>query len=180
MTPSTLTLDLSLTRTGWARRHRDHTTHGVLTSSHGAKQPEQRLDDLGQQIAHLADAAAIVAIEGLSYSSRGSTLDQVHALHWHIRLVLHHAATPTAVVPPAVIKRYGCGRGNADKQAMLAAAIKRLDYTTDRPDDNEVDALWLLALTCDAYGHPTVAVPKAQRDPAVAAVDWPEPRQEAA
>lgn len=178
MTPSTLTLDLSLTRTGWARRRHGDVSHGVLTSSHGPAEPEQRLDDLGLQIARLAADADLVAIEGLSYGSRGSTLDQVHALHWHARLVLHRSAIPTAVVPPAVIKRYATGRGNADKQAMLAAAIKRLGYTTDQPDDNESDALWLLALACDAYGHPTAAVPQAQRDAAVDAVTWPELRQE--
>lgn len=50
---------------------------------------------------------------------------------------------PYEGVPVATIKRHATGRGNADKDAMTAAACRKW---TDRAiaDDNESDALWLL------------------------------------
>lgn len=50
---------------------------------------------------------------------------------------------PFLGVPVGAIKRYATGRGNADKPAMLAAAQAKLGYAGT--DDNEADALWLLA-----------------------------------
>lgn len=52
-----------------------------------------------------------------------------------------HHEIPYAGVPVATIKKSACGRGNADKPAMVAEA-KRLGY--DVSDDNEADAIHLL------------------------------------
>ena len=45
------------------------------------------------------------------------------------------------------MKRFATSNGNASKPMMIAAAQKKLGYTGD--NDNEADALWLLALTRD-------------------------------
>ena len=48
---------------------------------------------------------------------------------------------PYAGVPVGTIKRHGPGRGNADKDAVIAA-VRALGF--DPADDNEADALALL------------------------------------
>lgn len=170
--------DLSLTRTGIAAP--DGNAH-VLRPPHGAKQPEERLAWLRRSL--LAEVTehdvTIVALEGFSFGSRGRTLDQVHGLGWIIRMALREAEVPYVIVPPSTLKRYATGRGNADKAAMQMAAQKRLGYDTDKPDDNEVDSLFLRAMAMDAYGCPVAKVPQAQRD-SLAAVTWPRLARSAA
>lgn len=57
-----------------------------------------------------------------------------------------HHSIPYQGVPVGTIKRHATGKGNADKAAMLAAARAR-GHTP--ADDNEADALALLALVTD-------------------------------
>lgn len=165
-------VDLSLTRTGIAAPEGNA---GVLKPVYGSKEPERRLRWVRDEVVTLARShrAALVCMEGFSFGSKGRALDQIHGLGWLVRIALREASVPYVIVPPSVLKRYATGRGNADKAAMQMAAQKRLGYDTDRPDDNEVDALWLRALALDAYGCPAVTVPKAQRDGSIAAVTWP-------
>jgi hypothetical protein len=75
-----------------------------------------------------------------------------------------------ADVPPASLKKFACGKGNAKKEEMLAAAIRRLGYEGSSFD--EVDALWLRAMGCEALATPLVKMPAAHLD-ALKAVDWP-------
>ncbi|OQA29935.1 MAG: hypothetical protein BWY59_00027 [Verrucomicrobia bacterium ADurb.Bin345] len=57
---------------------------------------------------------------------------------------------PYQGVPVATIKRHGTGKGNADKTAMIAAAVNRGWNPTD---DNEADALWILDWARNQYGQ---------------------------
>jgi Holliday junction resolvasome RuvABC endonuclease subunit len=117
--------------------------------------------------------ADLVALEGFAFGARGRAVFDIGGIGWVIRVAIHEAGIRYVEIPPAVLKRYATGRGNADKQAMQMAAVKRLGYASDKPDDNEVDALWLRALAMDAYHAPVCEVPRAQRDASVAAVTWP-------
>lgn len=49
---------------------------------------------------------------------------------------------PYCGVPVGTIKKHATGKGNADKDKMIAAAREKLGYVGS--DDNEADALWLL------------------------------------
>jgi Holliday junction resolvasome RuvABC endonuclease subunit len=53
---------------------------------------------------------------------------------------------PYEGVPVGTIKKHATGKGNANKEAMIAAAVAR-GYTPC--DDNEADALALLHLTLE-------------------------------
>ena len=53
---------------------------------------------------------------------------------------------PYSGVPVATIKKHATGKGNAKKDAMIAAAEAR---GWKPGDDNEADALWLLAATLE-------------------------------
>lgn len=57
-----------------------------------------------------------------------------------------------AAFSPAQIKKHATGKGNADKQAMIAAAKKKW-IDREITDDNEADALWLLDLATSEYNQ---------------------------
>lgn len=49
---------------------------------------------------------------------------------------------PYRGVPVGTVKKHATGKGNANKDAMIAAAKEKLGYEGN--DDNEADALWIL------------------------------------
>lgn len=179
LSPRILGLDVSLTRTGYALP--DGSAGTIRPTTRGCERMVEIrdvvyntcVDSLGYPDVDL------VVIEGFAYG-RPNKAHDIGGIGWIVRVVLHEAGIRYVDVPPAVLKRYATGRGNADKLSMLMAAIARLDYTDEKPDDNVVDALWLRALALDAYGHPVCKVPQAQRDAAVKAVTWPRLRKAAA
>lgn len=50
---------------------------------------------------------------------------------------------------PSEIKKHATGKGNAGKDLVMAAAMKRWKFVLD---DNQADALWLLDLAEKEYG----------------------------
>lgn len=118
------------------------------------------------------DTADIVVLEDYAYS-RANQAHQIGELHGVIRLALHEAEIPVALVAPTARAKYATGKGNAGKAEVLAAAIRRLGY--DSHDDNEADALWLRQMAIDHYGLtlPSAPMPAANRE-ALGKVDWPE------
>jgi Holliday junction resolvasome RuvABC endonuclease subunit len=71
---------------------------------------------------------------------------------------------PYQGVPVGTIKSYACGKGNADKQAMIAAVRER---GFEPADDNEADAiailLWALETNGGWHEHSCGNVPQARR-----------------
>lgn len=63
----------------------------------------------------------------------------------HLLAFCEENKVPCDSIPVGTIKKHACGKGNADKAAMLAAArAKWPEYPCQ--DDNEADARWLLDL----------------------------------
>lgn len=167
-----LAIDPSLTALGWACDNGPNVIHGIVTSQPPTN--EQRLLRLATAVRNLArdHNAQIVAIENLAYSMKSRSVTDLAGLHWTIRNILYGAQIPVAIVPSNIIKKYATGKGNAPKDQVLAAAIRRLGYTGH--DNNESDALWLHALLSDALRQPVVTVPKTHRD-ALNTLTLPEP-----
>lgn len=171
MTPRVVAFDLSLTRTGCAL------PDGSLCSLTPPKASSSGMPRLAWIRAAVLDAAAgcgVVVLEGYSLgqargSSRSHSLGELGGV---VRLALYEAGLPYADVAPASLKRYATGRGNAGKEEVLAAAIRRLGYAGH--DNNEADAAWLRTMALDHYGQPCAAIPARQRE-ALAGVQWPEP-----
>lgn len=161
-----LALDLALTVSGFA---------GPSASGTFGPSPDRgmaRLAWVREEVLVLAEGADLVAIEGYSFGSRG----RQHAtgeLGGVIRLALWERDIPVVDVPPSSLKKYATGRGNAGKDQVLAAAIRRLGFQGH--DHNEADALWLRTMAQDRYGlhDGGPAVPKAHRS-ALDGVAWPE------
>lgn len=173
MSPVVVGLDLSLTATGYAgpdgtrviksTGHKDATLH----------ERAQRLDDLVNQITYFALCQAadppalaappdLVVIEAPSFgqSRQGGTHDR-SGLWWLVVTELARGAVDLIEVPPATLKKYVTGKGNAKKPDMRMAIYKRFDV--DIEDDNEADAFALRALGLDLLGHPLAPMPAANR-----------------
>lgn len=157
-TPIFIGLDLSLTSTGIASIHGDVVTVRRVTSkaTHGTTaDTADRLDRIVADIlgnVPLSDNTH-VAIEGPSFGSTGPGQHVRGGLWWMIRRELAKASIDTIIAAPATVKKYATGKGNASKDAVLAAVIKRYPQV-DITGNDEADALVLAAIAARVGGDP--------------------------
>jgi hypothetical protein len=164
--PLVVGLDLSLTATGIAYGD----GHGTTTTIGGpATHGDRRLLGIAAHVRKLALGAHLAVIEDLPTHAQAAGITGM--VHGAVRLILIQLGVRYALVPPATLKRYATGRGNAGKPEMAVASFKRagLEFT----DDNQCDAWWLRAAGLDYLGHPIVALPADQRA-ALLRVRWPK------
>lgn len=136
-TGKVLALDLSLTSTGVA--------HGGGTSRITPKcRGVERLAEIRDAVKDLTLSISpdVVAIEGYAYA-RANQAHQMGELGGVIRLLLYDMGIKYREVPPASLKKWATGRGNADKETMLETAIRKHGFQGHGND--EADA-WLLML----------------------------------
>ena len=157
-------VDLSLTSTGVAIAHGDTTTVQRVTSKgrKGATSAEQteRLVDLVERIAAAVPVTehTRIAIEGPSFGSTGSAAHIIAGLWWLVRRYLRD--DDVVIVPPGTVKKYATGSGSAQKDAVLAAVVRRYPHV-DVTGNDEADALVLAAIAARIDGHPFDEVPAA-------------------
>lgn len=156
-----LGLDLSLTSTGWAHQGE----HGVIrTSDNGVG----RLINIRDKVRDLVGIQTdLVVIEGYAYG-RPNQATHLGELGGVIRVLMWELLVPFVEISPATLKKTATGNGNAPKEEMLAAAIRRLGYTGHSFD--EADAMWLAWCGEAAYGWRETT--KQQAD-ALRKVAWP-------
>lgn len=176
-------IDLSLASTGIARID---TAWGTTTVdrivSKGKKDAclfdrYTRLDRIACQAAKLAEDADLVVIEGPSFgqSRQGGEHDRA-GLWWMVAQLILCFPTPLVEVPPATLKKYATGKGNAPKDAVLAAVVRRYP-DVDVAGNDQADALVLAAMGARRLGEPIEAsLPIAHLD-AMTKVAWPELEQ---
>lgn len=163
MTLRVAAFDLSLLSTGVAD---SSGTRRIQSKAKG----EKRLIEIRDEVLAVACQADIAVLEGYSYGSPNQA-HPVGELGGVVRVGLYEAGVPFEVVPPAVVKVYGTGRGNAPKDEMLLAAVRRFGYQGSSHD--EADALILYCLTMHALGAPVVQVP-ATHLRALQSLSWAE------
>ena len=141
-----LALDLG-TQTGWALRSRD----GSIISGSESFRPGRfegggmrflRFKRWLTEIKQSVDGIDAVYFEEVR---RHAGVDAAHAYGGfmaHLTAWCEHHQIPYQGVPVGTIKKAATGKGNAGKDAMIAAARAR---GFDPQDDNEADALALLA-----------------------------------
>lgn len=156
-TPIYVGLDLSLTSTGVAIIHGNVTTVQRLTSkgSKGATTAQQteRILNIVERIARAVPDTehTRIAVEGPSYGSTGSAAHILGGLWWMVRAYLRDS--DVIVVPPGTVKKYATGKGNAGKDEVLAAVVRRYPTVEVRGND-EADALVLAAIVARLNGAP--------------------------
>lgn len=150
-----LGLDLSLTSTGWAVVDDDSRDYGRIATGHRGM---RRLALLRDEVLTLAGRGPdLIAVEGYSMGSRSSAVTGLAELGGVVRLALTEAGHRWVDVSPSTLKTYATGKGNASKNDVLAAAIRRLGY--DGSSSDEADALWLACLARACLGAPVVDLP---------------------
>lgn len=147
-------IDLSLTSTGVARLADGARCFTIPTKPELAL--GMRLELIKNGIwGAVADADLVVVEDVVATARNGATVAMVQGL---IRWMLWRDHVPHTFVPPATLKVFATGRGNADKGAMIAEACRRLDYQGTSGD--EADALWLAHLGAHLLGRPAVDLPQ--------------------
>jgi Holliday junction resolvasome RuvABC endonuclease subunit len=102
----------------------------------------------------------LVTLEGISFASSGTG---AHALHWlwgRIVDLTTAYAVELLVVPPSLRMKYATGKGNANKDAVLAATIRRFP-NVDVTGNDVADATILAAIGCRHLGLPIDDMPRA-------------------
>lgn len=164
-------LDLSLTSTGIARIVGTHVSVDRIRPKNTGHERLQTVVDIVSSVTGSAD---LVVIEGPSYGSASSSQRGHHeraGLWWLITHDLWAADRRVAVVPPTQLKTYATGKGNAGKDDVLTAVVRRFPDVAVRGND-DADALVLAAMGADHLGQPLVTMPAEHRK-ALAKVEWP-------
>jgi crossover junction endodeoxyribonuclease RuvC len=169
-------LDLSLTATGVAiiagidgHLASETTTLRSSPSGTGLAARERRADAIAAAVEMHIAGAAMVVVEGPSLGSRDGHVWDRAGLWWHVvRRCMTYA--PVVEIPPATVKRWATGKGNADK-ATVAASLARLWPDVEPANDNEFDALALATIGAQRLGLPVPS--RAHHADALAKVDWP-------
>lgn len=155
---SILALDLG-THTGWALHHPD----GTITSGTEHFQPGRfegggmrylRFKRWLTEVKQAADGIDAVYFEEVR---RHAGVDAAHAYGGfmaHLTAWCEHHQIPYQGVPVGTIKKHATGKGNAGKEAVMAA-MQAKGFAPG--DDNEADALalldWALAQTVEGACH---------------------------
>ena len=122
-------------------------TFGSRPTTDTIRDRSRRHHHLAREVCDLAGigTADLVVIEAPSYGSRdGHAWDRAH-VWW---MIVDHALThsvPVISVPPARVKKFATGKGNADK-TTVAIAVARLWPDVMPANDNEADALALASI----------------------------------
>ena len=119
----------------------------------------------------------VIEAPSLAQKSQAGTLDR-NGLWWLIVNRLHTLGIPVVEVSPSTLKKFATGKGNATKEAMVAAAARRLPHVDTGDQADRADALWLAAMGADAYGCPLVDLPITHRA-ALDGVVWSGARRSA-
>ncbi|WP_134579543.1 hypothetical protein [Cryobacterium sp. Hh11] len=96
----------------------------------------------------------LLIIEGMAFGAKSSSLDKIHA-HWWlvVKFLCEFVDQEPVVITSGQRCKYATGKGNAPKDVVLAAVIKR--YTQADPKGNdEADAVIFAAMGARHLGHP--------------------------
>jgi Holliday junction resolvasome RuvABC endonuclease subunit len=165
--PLVVGLDLSLTCTGVAGA--DWTDH-IRTKLRG----DARLGYLEAQVASFIKAANLVVMEGPSYGHANlAGHEDLAGLRVLVRRYCWRNSIPYAVMPPASLKLYASGRGNATKGEVRSAVADRYGIHTEGAGRyDEADALTAAAAGLDWLGYPLAPVPE-RNARALDGCQWP-------
>lgn len=159
----TVGLDLSLTKTGYAIVGGDGIVlaSGVIKSKPSGDSPlaeTQRIVKIAEEVVQkidevcLEDDPVLVAIEGLAFMAKGTSLVQLAGLNYLIRTLLAQFHWPFLIVAPTTLKKFITGSGKGDKDMMMMSVFK--NYGFESMDNNECDSYALAVCGMALLGNP--------------------------
>lgn len=159
-------LDPSLTRTGIAVLDVYDRPTPVLrcVESTGKKGDDWetrylRIASLTGRIVDAVPSGALVLIESPSYASASTSSHDRSGLWWRVYGRLSERGCQILTVAPSQRMKYATGKGNAPKDAVLAAAVRRYPGI-DIKNNDEADAVVLLAMGLRLVGRAIDDLPK--------------------
>ena len=101
---------------------------GFLGSIHGEmfsewNQDMERYQSIADWAIDILKDVKQVALEGYAYSATGKVF-HIAENTGVLKYKLFQEGIPTTVIPPTEVKKFGSGKGNADKQMMHGAFLK--------------------------------------------------------
>ncbi|MEC5149189.1 hypothetical protein [Cryobacterium sp. GrIS_2_6] len=144
-------IDLSMTSTGIAV-----IANGVIATHTITSKPDAgtlrsflaRSEKIAEQIdkAVIFDRTDLVVIEGMAFGAKSSSLDKIHA-HWWlvVKYISEFVDQEPVVITSGQRCKYATGKGNAPKDKVLAAVIKRYAQVDVKGND-EADAVIFAAM----------------------------------
>lgn len=160
-------IDISITATGVAL------PNGALTTWTPTVAGDMRLVELADRTNALAanEHPDLAVIEDALFTGRANRNTGIVLMaHGVIRTAFLRRNIPIVYVPPATLKIYACGTGQATKHDMMIELYKRTGL--DVRDDNQADAWWLRAMGCAGLGAPVLELPKTHTR-ALDKIRWP-------
>lgn len=150
-------IDLSLTGSGIARVSLD----GIRLSLVGSKgsadatlvKRYERLADLRARLLAQLDGVDLAVVEQPAYHSFSGHAHDRSGLWWSVVSSLLSGGIRVVEVAPATLKKYATGKGNANKDLMVATMARR--FPAEAVDDNNLaDALALACVAARLAGCP--------------------------
>lgn len=181
MTTRVVGIDSSLTRTAVAIIDTAADYHDIRTLPTTGKtdatllERATRIDRIASWVGDLLATygEGLVVIEGPSFASSGSGTHDRAGLWWLIVEACGNAGLGVPVeVSPHSRQKYATGRGNAGKDEVLAAVVRRYP---DAPvtNNDEADAWVLACMGARAVGHPVDDPLPQTHLAAMAKIQWP-------
>lgn len=177
-------MDLSLTASGVAATHDHHGEPRILARTvHTRRYVDKGVDhrrihdilvDLG---AAVRSNPHIVMMEGGYVGQQNNTME-LSGLRHIVGQWLWARGVPYATVAPATLKVFATGRGNTHgenkvtKQEVREAVTAEYGHLVHIGDDNQADAVALMAMCLDHYGQPLAPLRESHRR-ALKVVAWP-------
>lgn len=153
-------LDLSLTSTGVVVLNAKETLCSMALKSK-YKEAIRLLDITGQMDVVLDEYKPnVVVLEGYAFMANGR-ITGLAELVGVIRVLLEEKSYKPLIVPPARVKKFACGKGNAKKDQVRLEVYKRWGFEAKTND--EVDAYVLARIGLARLGLDT-NLTKAQRE----------------
>lgn len=133
-----------------------------------------RLATLAERIVESVGFADLVAIEGPSFSSKGSAVHQIAGLWWMVATRLHDSGVTVVEIPPSCRMKYATGKGIAPKDVVMLAAANRYRHLVEVTGNDVADALLIAAMCARYLGHPIEESLPAVNQTAIDKVQWPK------
>ena len=133
-------IDLSLTHPGWATFVGDRVTDFGPIDKIPTVDRMDRLKYIAQKYRALSEGSDWAVFEGYSFASTTQAYS-LGELGGVVRFTLQYSGHRWIEIPPATLKKFVTGKGNALKSRMILAVYKR--WKIDVDDDNQADAVGL-------------------------------------